>query len=690
MWQLQALGHPTLRGEQRSLTPERKSAAILTYLALEGPTPRSRLAGLLWPESLEETARNNLAQNLRRLRQNTGATLITGEDALQLSPAVTVDAAELKVHAFSGEMEKVIAHVGTLLGGFDYDDCPEFSDWLYSEREKLGQLQEEARVALIEAHQSAGRYLEAIKHAEELIDLNPISESAYRTLMQLHYLQGDRPAALKVYHRCQEALRRELNVEPLPETKELARKIDQGESQVPATPRRNARTLPPFILRPPVLVGREEAWATMDEAWAQGKTIYLTGEPGIGKTRLAQEFVTSKGRGLYLPAPPGQQDVPFAAALSLARTRIAEAPGATLPDWVQRELSRILPEFQQGDDPLPPMQGEEDRLRFFQAYFEMVKLTGEGFIATISDDTQYYDQATVELGGFMMSQQRAALQRGILKTIPRYVVIYRRDELPAAVQAILDRQVAAEMAVRINLDPLDTERTSTLLASLQLEGLGDEASSAFSSTVHHRTGGNVLFILETLRNLIETGSLSGPPPSQLPLTSKVDGIIRQRVARLSPQAQRVVQVAAVLESEFDLELIASVLGLEPMSLIPEWEELERAQIFSGNRFSHDLLYESVLGAISQPVKALLHQRCAEVLARQRGTFPARIAKHWLAAGREGEAAPYLHQAANRAVAEARLNDAEKLFEQAIQIYHRHARPEALAAVMEDREQLAVM
>lgn len=98
----------------------------------------------------------------------------------------------------------------------------------------------------------------------------------------------------------------------------------------------------------------------------------------------------------------------------------------------------------------------------------MVRLTGVGFVATISDDVQYYDQATVELGGFMMSQPRSS-QRG--ENIPRYVVIYRRGELPRASQAAVDRLVAAEIAVSVTAGPLDAAATGALLGSLGLEGL---------------------------------------------------------------------------------------------------------------------------------------------------------------------------------------------------------------------------
>lgn len=207
---------------------------------------------------------------------------------------------------------------GDLLGAFDYDDLPEFADWLYGEREALLELRRGALWTLAGRAESAGEYGEAARWAQRLLELDPVSEAAHRALMRFYYLAGARPAALRAYGRCKEVLAREFGTQPLPETRELARKIDQGMVRAPRRARAE-RALPAFVLRPPVLVGRETAWAEMERAWAKGQTFYLTGDPGVGKTRLAQEFVASKGPGLYLPSRPGVQEVPFAGAVALAR-----------------------------------------------------------------------------------------------------------------------------------------------------------------------------------------------------------------------------------------------------------------------------------------------------------------------------------------------------------------------------------
>lgn len=177
-----------------------------------------------------------------------------------------------------------------------------------------------------------------------------------------------------------------------------------------------------------------------------------------------------------------------------------------------------------------------------------------------------------------------------------------------------------------------------------------------------------------MRDLLETRRLGGALPEPLPLSNRVETIVRGRLARLSPAAQRVVQAAPVLQSDFDLDLVGKVLNTDPLELIEVWEELEQAQVFKGNRFSHDLLYEAALGAISQPVKALLNRRTAEVLTSAKAN-PGRVAKHYLAAGERAEATLWLIRAAEVAHAGFMFVEASGFLGQAARIYEEEGETE---------------
>ncbi len=308
--------------------------ALLTYVALEGSATRSRVASLLWPDTLEGPAGNNLVHLIRRVNRLAGEDLLIADDRVRLSPRVAVDvAAFLGPGASEGDLEAP----GLLLQGVDFDDRPDLADWLLAWRERLAQRQTEALTGHATRQEDAGDFTGALATTLRLLDLNPVSEDAYRRLIQLHYLAGDRPAALRAYRRCQEVLRREIGVDPLPETVQLAREVERGEIRPPAAlPRR----VPVAVLRPPHLVGREDAWARMEEAWEAGQFIILAGEAGVGKSRLARDFAASKGEVLHLEGRPGDAVVPYATTARNLRRIFARTPDLVLGPWMRARASR--------------------------------------------------------------------------------------------------------------------------------------------------------------------------------------------------------------------------------------------------------------------------------------------------------------------------------------------------------------
>lgn len=227
-WKLEVLGGARLSGPTGAPRLERKTAAVLAYLALEGPTAKYQLAGLLWPDSPETTARNNMRQLLRRLRMATGAELVAGEVHISLSEAASADAAGLRAHVLAGRHAQVLELQGELLAGLDFDDCPELDAWLQRTREQLLASRLHAVNTEADRLEQRGELARAVELATRSLALEPCSEEAWRRLMRLHYLAGDRAAALGAFEQCRLMLQRELDTVPMPETRELARQIERG------------------------------------------------------------------------------------------------------------------------------------------------------------------------------------------------------------------------------------------------------------------------------------------------------------------------------------------------------------------------------------------------------------------------------------------------------------------------------
>ncbi|WP_323379124.1 BTAD domain-containing putative transcriptional regulator [Pyxidicoccus xibeiensis] len=651
---LELLGEARLRCGEALIPLERRTAGVLAWLALEGPHPKYRLAGLLWADSSETTARNNMRQLLRRLRLACAAELVQGTDVLSLCERVVTDAAELQAHVLSGRYAQALALDGVLLGALEYDDCAEFQSWLEGARERVDKLRRRAVHSESEACERRGDLSGALTLAERLLGMDPYSEEAWRRLMRLHYVSGDRMAALNAFERCRRLLREELATTPLPETVALAREIERGPAAgKPATVVK--AKLPLSVLRPPVLVGREREWARMEAAWEAGQTIFLFGEPGVGKTRLAHDFAASRGAHISLEARPGESNVPYSSHVRLVRQLLAKRPDTKLEPWVRRELARLLPDQAGPEGVPPPMADEADRSRFLEAHCELIYQLCAGVDALVADDLQYMDSATAEFAVLMLSRRHAPGPGG---RFPRFIDTFRKDELSPQAAACIQQLVVAGLAVVIELAPLGLDAVGALLNSLDLPGV-----DRLVGDVSRHTGGNPLFITETLKHLLETGGLERGWPEHVPPSGRGQQLIQQRLERLSPSALQVARLASLARTSFGLELAGEVLEMNTLSLATHLAELEAAQIFRGERFTHDLLFEVVRQGVPRSLEALFHRRLAAALELRKAA-PAVVAQHWLDGGEPRRAVPFLLAAAHAEAGALRHLEAALLYHRA--------------------------
>ncbi|GGK95727.1 AAA family ATPase [Deinococcus radiotolerans] len=637
-WQLTLTGPPVLRDP--SGAPQRcsgKSLAILAFLALDGPTARSELAGLLWPDTQESTARNNLVHQLRRMQAAYGADLVQAGDVLSLSAQLRVD----------------LTDQGELLGGVDWPELPELHDWLLARRSRLDAERAARWREQAQRQEDAGDWTAALDTVAQLRALDPLSEDALRREMRLHYLLGHAARALEVFETGRAQLQATLNQAPLPETQALARDITRGTlSAAQASPAPGA-DLPSGMARPP-LVGREAEWAQMQDAWNAGQGVVLLGEAGVGKTRLALDFLDAHGGGMRFQGCLGDAGLPYATHARTYRQVLSAFPDLPLPDWVRAELTRIMPSL--GGAP-EPITDEARKVRFWQAKAEALGLAirEAGLRHLVFDDVQFMDDASIEAGAFVFAQ----LGWGQPSAPYRTIHCARPAQLGAQQQAVMQAMVDSGLIRIIPLGPLPGEAVQALVGALDLP----DATGTLASELGRYTGGNPLLLLETARSLHAAPSLPGP----LPLPESAGRVTETRLARLSPAALHAARAAAVLRSDFDVDLVAQVLGAPLLATLDAWEELQAAQVMRGAAFEHDLVADAVLAATPGAVRRLLHRAAARTLTRH-GAPPARIARHWQAGGAAREAAPQFEQAAQHARAAYRHAEADEYTREAEHAY----------------------
>ena len=302
--------------------------------------------------------------------------------------------------------------------------------------------------------------------------------------MRLHYLRGDRAGALTAFERCIDVLSRELDARPGKETLDLARVIEDSRAPTLVAPSAHAVT----VLRPPRLVGRDEEWSAIERAWQHGCVAIVAGEPGIGKSRLAGDWCAASNGCAMFGARPGDARVAYALLARMLRGLI-ERFGAPKEPWIVAELARLLPEL--GAAPGTKFQA----LKMQQAVARTIATTiASGLAGIIVDDAQFADDASLEILLRLISQEAS----------PRlpWLITVRANEIPAQL-AEWKAKIDVDALAEINLGPLDDEAVRVLLESLAIP---DFDVDAWVAPMARHTGGNPMFILETLLAMLARGS----------------------------------------------------------------------------------------------------------------------------------------------------------------------------------------
>src|SRR5690348_5945679 len=296
MLQLQNLGTVRLQGVPEGvLTGRRKQMALLAYLASRGrrPSQRSTLMALLWEDRDEARARQSLRQALLELKRLLGDALQVEGESVSVDPAaITLDVALIERALDEGRLaEAVSAWQGDFLAGMEDVGGESFRTWLEAEREALRRRVRRAFGALTQSAREAGDWSMAVEWAERWTQAFPLDEEAHQRLVESLSLSGRQAAALDRHGAFTARLQSDLGVAPSAKFLELASGLKRS-----STPARRTPSPGSAALFTPDLVGRAPALAELTDAWAEVKAggtvaVLIEAEAGMGKTRLALEFV---------------------------------------------------------------------------------------------------------------------------------------------------------------------------------------------------------------------------------------------------------------------------------------------------------------------------------------------------------------------------------------------------------------
>jgi DNA-binding SARP family transcriptional activator len=437
------LGEPIVKHDERALTfSTRKALALLVYLAVEGGLhTRKTLSEAFWPELDAERGRAALRATLLELRRLFERIHGPGEgdhlrierdllgieqgDSLVLDLRLIESASNLAGRgvpspvgqareARLAQLEQATRLVrGPFLAGFTLRDSQFFDDWTTQHREYWHLRVHQVFDALSVLYEQGGDVERAIETVNRWLRFDPLNEEGYRRLMRLRFSQGDRVGALRAYSRCCAVLADQLQVEPEPETVALAKRIRHTaplrQTQVPQS--QTSPGQPPANLLDGPFLGRTAEFGTLIECYqrahaGQSQLVLLQGEAGIGKTRLATEFVgwaQAQGADVLVgrALQTGRQ-LPYQPLIDVLRLRLEQehAPDDLLSDVWLAELSRLLPELRDRypDLSVPSTDETLGHHRLFEATARLVQIwAAQRPLVLVLDDMQWADTATLDL-----------------------------------------------------------------------------------------------------------------------------------------------------------------------------------------------------------------------------------------------------------------------------------------------------
>ncbi len=611
-------------GEALELPQSKKARALAAYLAMSGrPHRREKLCSLLW--DVADDPRAALRWCLTKLRDvfdETAATRIAAtRDTVAIVPElVRVDALELRAASAKGlstldpaGLERIAALVrGEFLEGLDLTDFHEFHAWLVSARAEAHRLHAAVLRELIA--RNASDPCGAIPWARTLVDIDPLDEDARVTLVRILAAAGRRGEAEQQV-ALTTRLFADLGIESPRRLQEaapalLARPVVESASGIvsvefapspPAPPSPTPGPKASSTIFPTRLVGRESELTTFDElleatiASRHSRALLLSGEPGIGKSRLLAELgLKANDRGaliLHGAAWEAERARPYVPWIDVLRC----LPLNHAPETTRHRLACIVPElgpFDSGD--------EATRDQLFDAVSATVAraLESAPAVLLVLDDVQWLDDASAELLHYVArSNRRFPL---LIALAARAGDLPDNDGISRALRSLRRDPGILEIAV----GPLSADETAQLVGSVVP---ASDQASLFS-----QSAGNPLFAIELARSAAASGTIA---PATL------DQLVRDRLARLAPDSESLLRWCAILGSSFDVRTLGLLIE-EGEHLHESLELLERHALLvatdparkAAYGFAHGVVHRVVYGGISAPRRTLMHAKVARLLA----------------------------------------------------------------------------
>jgi len=434
-----------------------------------------------------------------------------------------------------------------------------------------------------------------------------------------------------------------------------------------------------FVARSKELKQAKGVWT--EASTGQGQTLLISGEPGVGKSRLLRELVTqvevSGGLALIGEAYKGAVApyAPFGPILRGALKRAAQER-VQISQMNLSDLLVLAPELRPSYPTVasnPSLSPEAEQHRQFESVIALLSAIAEQApILVAIEDAHWADSGSLALLHYLA---RRTQHQPILIVIAHREVESDEAGLLQEISLDLDR---SRLATRLGLAPFTRKETHDLLHAI----FEEEITPEFLDGIYRQTEGNPFFIEEVCKTLVESGKLffenglwHRPSMDELEIPQSVRKAIQSRVTALPDSTQEVLRLAAVLGREFEYETLAEASELDEDTLIDALESAQRAQLIEeatgGDGVSFNFVHALIPNTVAEGVQTLrrrrLHRRAADAIQKIRPMNYEAIAYHYAEAGEEALSLGYYVKAGERAAKAYTNPEAERHFLAALEL-----------------------
>ena len=560
--QLSTLGELALHNSHGAVTPlPRRALVLLAYVSrARAPIPRAMLATLLWGDRPDARARHSLRQTLLQLRQCLGDALQMDADRISLAEqAVITDVERFETELRAGRTAQALAlWQGEFLAGTDDIESDSLQVWVSAERARLGQLLLAAAARWVDDAHATGASEAAVERTLQWVQLQPEHPAPHRALIH----------ALQRCSRYDEAGAHLSGLIARARVEEDERQLEEWQALASSIPREAPTTdREPLVagavaLFTPLFVGRAAPYARLralleDGPHDAGAVALITGDDGVGKTRLVAEVLSSHARDMTVLHACAAGTLAYAALREALRALPSVVGLSGVPDWALAELSRLVPSLRERWPHLPAFS-TEDGAAAEALVRTLADVACEKPVVVWVDDIDALDAAS-----------RDILLAAALRRPPNVVwLICGPHTLDLA------------DAVHIRLAPLGAEDVAAMIASMAPFEDADRADIA--REVQAACGGNPLLVVQTLAALAEANLIridergcwvmSDGALESMPRT--LHDVLTRRLQELSAEAKQLLAVAAATDL-FTADELASLAGIDRDNALRILDELVR-------------------------------------------------------------------------------------------------------------------